>query len=726
MRDLAQHETRLKKMLNFAKQKTKDKTKNALPDFDFGALQNEPFGDVPKTCAAHFDLYYLAAAADVMRRLEKIFGTRQSVFVEFPFLQKYDDQLAGREPDILPFESADEWWEKSLFDWEKNCEAFLPLRELRRKFFLSHAHLILLFTIGLIEKDGRFGSVFEFLNETSAEKRPTFGLLDNFQRENGETISAQFLIRTLFDLGLIKFGNAENPRSEQTLQISEILWDALRGESEFGANDWLKFTDSNELIALEKLILPQELRRQISVLPSLIGRGDIQTVIARGAHHNSRKTILGAIAKSLDLNLLEVKTVEFKDGEKWKIIGTLAVLLNAMPIFRLDIAPGENLEIPALSGSIKAAGITLGKQGGISGEVMEKSISLTIGLPDENERKAHWLECLDDADEVKAISERFRLSGGNIRRAARLAASYSALENRKKITLSDVQQAARALNRQALDTLATYLEPLEADWDFLAARAETMSDLRQLEERCRIRENLRKHVGAGLRGQLQSGVRAIFNGASGTGKTYAARLLAAALQKDLYRLDLSTVVNKYIGETEKNLAKIFSFVEELDVILLLDEGDALLTRRTDVGSANDRYANLETNYLLQRLESFEGILIVTTNASERIDSAFQRRMDTVVEFAAPEAEERRQIWSLHLPEKNEIDYGKLEEITQKCKLTGGQIRNVSLHAASLALAEKSVLQTFHLESAVRREYRKSGAICPLRENSETNPRIERW
>lgn len=714
-------------MFDFAKQKTVKKTKNAAkPDYDFSSLEKQPFGDVPKTSSAHFDLYYLAAASDVMRRLEKIFGTREAVFAEFPFLKKYDEQLAGREPDILPFETADDWWENALLGWEKNCKNYLPLRQMRRKFSLIHTHLITLFTIGLVEEDGRFGAAFEFLNETCDEKRPTFGLLNNFLRENNAGVSAHFLIRKLFDLGLIKFGNIENPRSDQTLQVSEILWDALRGEREFGANAWLKFTDSSELIALENLILSDDLRKQISVLPALITRGDIQTVVTRGASHNSRQTILGAIAESLDLGLLEIKNVEFKDAEKWKLIGTLAVLLNSMPVFRLDIAPGENLEIPALSGSIKAVGFTLGKQGGISGEMMEKSISLTVNLPDEIERKAHWLECLNDAAEIEEISERFRLSGGNIRRAAGLAASYAALENRKSIILSDIQHATRALNRQTLDTLATHLEPLDAGWDFLAARSETMSDLRQLEERCRIRENLRNHVGAGLRGQLQAGVRALFNGASGTGKTYAARLLAAALQKDLYRLDLSTVVNKYIGETEKNLAKIFSFVEELDVILLLDEGDALLTRRTDVGSANDRYANLETNYLLQRLESFEGILIVTTNASDRIDSAFQRRMDTVVEFAAPETEERRQIWNLHLPEKNEIDFKFFEEIIRKCKLTGGQIRNIALHAASLALAEKINLSSAHLESAVRREYRKSGLVCPLRESLETNQRVERW
>ena len=148
---------------------------------------------------------------------------------------------------------------------------------------------------------------------------------------------------------------------------------------------------------------------------------------------------------------------------------------------------------------------------------------------------------------------------------------------------------------------------------------------------------------------LNYGVRALFSGPSGTGKTLAARLLASALQMDLYRLDLSAVVNKYIGETEKNLNQIFARAEELDVILLLDEGDALLTQRTEVSNANDRYANLETNYLLQRLKSFEGILIVTTNAGDRIDSAFQRRMDVVISFPPPDATERWVIWQLHLP-----------------------------------------------------------------------------
>ena len=132
------------------------------------------------------------------------------------------------------------------------------------------------------------------------------------------------------------------------------------------------------------------------------------------------------------------------------------------------------------------------------------------------------------------------------------------------------------------------------------------------------------------------GVRALLSGPSGTGKTLAARILAAALGKDLYRVDVSATVNKYLGETEKNLDRAFSAAEELDIILLLDEGDALMATRTDVGSSNDRYANLETNFLLQRIELFAGILLVTTNAADRIDKAFARRMDVIILFRAPD------------------------------------------------------------------------------------------
>jgi SpoVK/Ycf46/Vps4 family AAA+-type ATPase len=316
------------------------------------------------------------------------------------------------------------------------------------------------------------------------------------------------------------------------------------------------------------------------------------------------------------------------------------------------------------------------------------------------------------------------LTSGNIRRAAKLANASASLAGRTQITVDDVRQASRALNRQTLDSLATPVVS-SGDWSSLAVKTQTLNELRNLEIRCSQRERLQGSVGSML-GQMNHGVRALFSGPSGTGKTLAARVLSSVLQKDLYRLDLSTVVNKYIGETEKNLSRLLARAEELDVILLLDEGDALLTKRTEVNTANDRYANLETNYLLQRLETFEGILIVTTNAGDRIDRAFARRMDIVINFPTPDVQERWNIWQLHLPELHSVQYSLLEEVAQRCEMTGGQIRNAILHASLMALNNGGMMNSAHLESAVKREYQKSGAVCPLRHYQSSAVTASRW
>jgi len=224
-------------------------------------------------------------------------------------------------------------------------------------------------------------------------------------------------------------------------------------------------------------------------------------------------------------------------------------------------------------------------------------------------------------------------------------------------------------------------------------------------------------LGPGFGSSSNRGVRALFSGPSGTGKTLATKILAAVIGMDLYRVDLGAVVNKYIGETEKNLHRVLSRAEELDVILLLDEGDSVLGNRTEVKSANDRYANLETNYLLQRLEHYQGIIIVTTNAGQYIDNAFQRRMDIVVNFVPPQSDERRHIWRLHLPAHHAVEDGDLAEIATRCALTGGQIRNAALHATLLAAdAGDQRVRRWQLDEAIQSEYRKAGALSPLGDN----------
>ncbi|MDT7605496.1 MAG: hypothetical protein QOF61_3493 [Acidobacteriota bacterium] len=697
-------------------------------------MSHTPFDDLPRTPSEHFRLYFFAAVARVLEGLAHSFGSHEAAVEHFPFLAGYRDELAGRVPADSNARATRDWWQRATSEWERTAKDHLPLRALRETAGLDDDCLTMLACAGLVEEDARFGSVFEAAQESPGQRRPNAGLLGAWWRDGEGGDAARANLRRLQSCGLVHVVNHEAPRAEWSLQVPPALWDLLRGDAAEEIAPWARYRAPCALAELDSLILPRTLAAQLAQVPALLASGEAQAIILRGHRHNGRRTVAGAIARSLGKGLLEIDArgagvgVAQIDEEKWRLAGALAACLNALPVAEFDLAPGETLTLPPLACRTEAVAVALGRQGGVSGEGVERALTLTFEMPARGERREHWRQSLGAraCDNLEEISESFRLTGGNIRRAARLACVYSALERRDDVRLCDVRQATRALSRETLETLAARVET-EGDWSHLAVCADTLEELRDLESRCRNREHLPREVGACLGAQMNHGVRALFSGVSGTGKTLAARLLAASLGKDLYRLDLSTVVNKYIGETEKNLNQVFARAEELDVILLLDEGDALLTQRTDVSNANDRYANLETNYLLQRLESYEGILVVTTNASDRIDAAFQRRMDVRVNFNAPDAAERWSIWQLHLPAAHEVSRALLDEVARRCELTGGQIRNAVLHAAALALEDGGVVADEHLEAAVRREYRKSGAVCPLRDvNLTSRARASRW
>jgi hypothetical protein len=678
-------------------------------------MQKNPFKNLPPHAETHFKLYFYAAVHHLIEQCQHQFASPQATFESFPFLRRYYDELAAYELDRLSSSETSEWWARALRDWEEGVTSHLPLRALKEDCGLGHEDLLLLIGIGLIEEDARFGILFETLQGTPGQHRPTAGLLSSWWSRPEESADVRAGLRRLQELSLTQVVNPEAPRIQWALQPPSMLWDALRGEARETLAQWAHYYPPAALLNRDELIIPEALRPSLKIIPQLLTSGEAQALIVRGPSRNGRRTLLGAVAREIGRGILVLDGLNKTEDERWHLLGPLVTALNALPVVRLDLAPGETVELPPLAGYTGPFGIVLGGQGGVGGAGVERAITLRLDIPDVELRRQHWQSCFgaEEVAELGLICERFRMTGGNIRRAARLAHSYARLDERSIVSPEDVRQASRALNRQALDTLAVHLDT-SGDWSDLAISAETLRELHTLESRCCHRERLQATVGPVLGRQLNAGVRALFSGPSGTGKTLAATLLASRLQMDIYRLDLSSIVNKYIGETEKSLNRIFSRAEELDVILLLDEGDALLTQRTNVQSSNDRYANLETNYLLQRLENFEGIIIITTNASDRIDTAFQRRMDVVVNFRAPEAAERWAIWQLHLAETNVIDAQMLREIAMRCALTGGEIRNAVLHASVLALDEGSVVENKHLETAIRREYRKMGAVCPLR------------
>jgi SpoVK/Ycf46/Vps4 family AAA+-type ATPase len=201
------------------------------------------------------------------------------------------------------------------------------------------------------------------------------------------------------------------------------------------------------------------------------------------------------------------------------------------------------------------------------------------------------------------------------------------------------------------------------------------------------------------------GLSALFSGSSGTGKTLAAEILANEMQLDLFRIDLSAVVSKYIGETEKNLRRVFDAAEEGGAVLLFDEADALFGKRSEVKDSHDRYANIEVSYLLQRMEAYRGLAILATNRRESLDSAFLRRIRFVVQFPFPDALQRAEIWRRIFPANTPTDRLDLTKLS-RLNVAGGNIRNVALNAAFLAADAREPVRMTHLLRAARMEYDK--------------------
>jgi hypothetical protein len=682
------------------------------------------FDGLPHSPETHFKLYFYAALLHILARLETPAPAEgdprppeQVLFEQFPFLGGYNDELAAFGLSGLTIDEACAGWQAATEAWEQAAPRPLPISALRQAAGLDYRAISLLVAAGLVEEDARFGALFAAIQHLPDQPRPTLTLLSAWWSEDDGYGEVRALLRRWQELGFLEVTNPSAPRLAWVYQPNPILWDALRGERVAHITAWLRYRGPDQTPGLDALTLPEPFRRSLERIPALAVSGDVQTVILRGPHHNGRHEVMAGLARACGRGALEVSDFAPRGEERWRLVGPLATLLEAMPVVQFELGPGETAELPTLAGYDGPLGVILGRQGGLLGPSAESALTLSLDLPDPSARRRLWQSSLGAenvaAQALETISTGLRLTSGNIRRAAKLARACAALAGRSQILPADIQQASRSLNRQALETLAQHLDSLGSLSD-LSVENETREELLGLLSRIRFREELPGALGPALRGQVNPGVRALFSGPSGTGKTLAARLLAAELQMDLYRIDLSAVVNKYIGETEKNLNQVFARAEELDVILLLDEGDALLTQRTAVNNSNDRYANLETNYLLQRIETFQGILVVTTNAVDRIDNAFQRRMDVIVTFHLPDAAERWEIWQAHLPGNHTLPEDFLREAVGRCALSGAQIRNALLHASLLALQNGKPLSEAEARQALQREYRKIGAVCPLR------------
>jgi hypothetical protein len=346
-------------------------------------------------------------------------------------------------------------------------------------------------------------------------------------------------------------------------------------------------------------------------------------------------------------------------------------------------------------------------------------ITLDVRKPSMSEQRTLWHKRLNSESlngHIEALVSQFNLSASSIH-----AASSEVLAvGRKTPAVTDnrdsVQQAAydeladllwdacRGQTRPALDDLAQRIEP-SAGWDDLVLPEAQREILHEIAAHVRQRATVYEAWGFSTRGTRGLGISALFAGASGTGKTMAAEVLAHELRLDLYRIDLSSVVSKYIGETEKNLRRVFDAAEEGGAILLFDEADALFGKRSEVKDSHDRYANIEVSYLLQRMEAYRGLAILTTNLKNALDTAFLRRIRFVVQFPFPDAAQRAEIWRRIFPQltpTKDLDIDKLARLN----VAGGNIRNIALNAAFLAADAQEPVGMAHLLRAANTEYAK--------------------
>jgi hypothetical protein len=425
-------------------------------------------------------------------------------------------------------------------------------------------------------------------------------------------------------------------------------------------------------------------------------RDEQHAVAARLAHQLSRQPL--ALQGHEDTLQLPADTLALLAARE--PLAPALLWCRALPVWHAHGAPGQTQRIPVLPHWSGALLVLAGGDG-----AFESSLPLhefELGQPEPADRLALW-QALRGADGPAAGVAQSRCGLSVLARAAAATElpAEAAIE-------SAVRAGARALAAWA--QISNDRIPADA-W---VGPPDVHRELGLLLTRCLARHDSAHALGALLRGRLAPGVKALFIGASGTGKTLAAQWLADRLARPLLRVDLASVVSKYIGETEKNLAQLLARAEHLDAVLLFDEADSLFGARTDVKQANDRYANMQTNYLLQRLETFHGVALLTSNSKARFDDAFVRRLDAVVEFPLPDVAERRALWSLHLGEAPALDAGLLNHVAALADLPGGHIRNAVLTAALLARqrGDAEAVSAGDLREALALEYRKLGQRVP--------------
>ncbi len=534
-----------------------------------------------------------------------------------------------------------------------------------------------------------------WLQHPVGSARPTLGLLASLCERLGEDHALALLAEGGGRrIGLLQLESQDRPLCERCVRTPLPLVMALAGYE--GCFDGVSSKDDGLPMLPDSTIAAAH-----SQAAGLRDDG-VRVLVLRSAVPGEARAAALAVAAASG------RRPAFYEGDAPHGLGPWLWLQDRLPVLQVALTPGERRRLPEIPGYDGPLLVATGLEGSI--EAAGAVSQWRLPVPPADERARLWRAALGDAVAVDQLAAHHRHGAGRIAELGQAARSAAARAGETPAVKHVVQVARRGVGAD-LGALAELLDDDIAD-EALVLAPGLRQVLESLVARCRLRDTLANGLGAAARTRYRPGVRALLVGPSGTGKTLAASWVATRLGLPLYRVDLASVTSKYIGETEKNLAELFARAEHAEVVLLFDEADSLFGKRTDVKDSNDRFANQQTNYLLQRIESFEGITLLTSNSRARFDSAFTRRLDAIIEFLAPGPVERRALWLAHLGESNILDAVALNRLAANCDLPGGHIRNVVLAAAALAGAQGAALGEAELSAALASEYHKLGKQMP--------------
>ncbi|HUG48089.1 MAG TPA: ATP-binding protein [Candidatus Limnocylindria bacterium] len=586
--------------------------------------------------------------------------------------------------------------------------ATVRLRRLAHAFELQPLDIDFLLVALAPDLDPRFERLYGYLHDDVTRRRASVGLameLCGVPLASAEARARLGPSSPLVAGGLLSVEDRERPLLSRSLRVPDRVSAHLLGDD----------SPEPELAALLSLEAQPAVGRWAALEQALAA--GVSPVYLREVAGASGAALALSAARELGLECLVVDLGRLAAGSEPAMAAAATVrearlreaLLVAGP---MDALIERAVPVAAALAEAHCAVVLAGARAWDPAWSRAVPLSLEVPQASVDERSRQWGIALDGNGGDPALLRStlaFRLTPLQIARAAQSARLHARVQGRD-LGPADVQAGARAQNTAGLDRLARHVEP-RAGWPDLVLPPEVHSQLRELAARARQRERVLDEWRAGGRAVRGRGITALFAGDSGTGKTMSAEVVAGDLGLDLYVIDLSTVVDKYIGETEKNLDRIFVEADRVNGVLLFDEADAIFGKRSEVRDARDRYANVEIAYLLQRMERFDGLAILTTNLRANLDEAFTRRIDVIVDFPLPEDDDRLALWRMHLPaELPQADDLDLEFMARRFRLSGGNIRNACLTAAFLAAEQDRPVTMADLIRGTEREYRKLGRL----------------